>query len=344
MKRSIRNSLTAFAILATVAAATTGCGAKKKQAEEDAEPVKVPVKTVEAYTADIENTVQLTSNILPFKENNIAPSMPERIAGIYVDVGARVSRGQLLVRMDPTQFNQINVQYANTKADYDRIKTVYEAGGVSKQDMDQIAMKLSVEREQYNNLKTNIELRSPIDGVVTARNYDPGDMYGAQPILTIMQINTLKVTAAVSEQYFPYVKKNMPAEIRVDMYPDRAFEGKVSLIHPAIDATTRTFTVEISIPNPKSELRPGMFARTQLHFGSTPGIVVEDIAVQTLIGSNEKYLFVAVDGKAERRSVKTGRADDKKIEILSGVAEGEAVIVAGIQKLIDGTEIEIKND
>ena len=168
--------------------------------------------------------------------------MPVRIDNIYVEVGQAVGQGQLLAKMDPTQFNQTQVQLANLQADHDRIKAVYEAGGISKQQLEQSETSLKVQQEAYNNLKANIELRSPISGVVTARNFDPGDLYsGAMPVLTIMQTNTLKVTVAVSEQYFQQVKLNMPAEIRVAMYADKVFSGKDSLITPAIDAATRTF-------------------------------------------------------------------------------------------------------
>lgn len=335
-----------FVICLSLVSALTlmaGCKGNKKTVEAEETP-KVLVKTMTAEYQDVEDAAEFTSNIQPYKENNIAPSMSVRIDQIFVDVGANVRKGQLLVKMDPTQFNQSNVQLANLRADYDRLKAVYDAGGISKQQLDQAETALNVQLEQTNNLKDNIELRSPIDGVITARNYDPGDMYSATPILQVMQMNTLKVTAAVSEKYFPYVKMGMPAEIKVDMYPDRGFPGKVTLIYPAIDVATRTFEVEISIPNPKNELRPGMFSRTKLSFGTTPGLMVEDIAVQKQVGSNDKYLYVAIDGKAERRAVNTGRALGNKVEIVNGISEGEEVITAGISRLFNGTEIEIKND
>ncbi|MCD7970161.1 MAG: efflux RND transporter periplasmic adaptor subunit [Alistipes sp.] len=331
-------------VLFLAAVATTGCIAKKTVETVEEDP-KVLVKTQRTTYEVIDNTQEFTSTIHGYKENNIAPSLSMvRIDNIYVDVGDNVRRGQLLAKMDPTNYNQSNIQLTNLEADYNRIKAVYEAGGISKQELDQIETSLAVQREQTDNLKENIELRSPIDGVVTARNFDPGDLYMGTPILQVMQINTLKVTVAISEQFFPYVKMNMPADIRVDMYPDKVFEGKVSLIYPAIDAATRTFNVEITIPNQNRELRPGMFSRTTLHFGTMDALMVEDIAVQKQVGSNDKYLFVVKDGVAERREVVTGRQLGNRIQITSGVNEGDEVIIAGISKLNNGTEIEIVND
>ncbi|MCD8073194.1 MAG: efflux RND transporter periplasmic adaptor subunit [Alistipes sp.] len=331
-------------VLLMAAVAMTGCIGKKKTVETVEEP-KAPVKTQLAYYEEIDNTQEFTSTIHGYKENNIAPSLSMvRIDNIFVDVGQNVSRGQLLVKMDPTNFNQSNIQLMNLEADYNRIKAVYDAGGISRQELDQIETSLAVQREQTDNLKVNIELRSPIDGVVTQRNYDPGDLYSGTPILQVMQINTLKVTVSISEQYFPYVIMNMPTEIRVDMYPGQVFEGKVSLIYPAIDASTRTFNVEITIPNKDRLLRPGMFSRTILHFGKMPAIMVEDVAVQKQVGSNDKYLFIVKDGMAERREVTTGRQIGNKIQILTGLDDGDEVIITGISRLDNGTNVEIIND
>ncbi|MCD8172760.1 MAG: efflux RND transporter periplasmic adaptor subunit [Alistipes sp.] len=324
----------------------TGCGGRNKSAETVVEEdTRVLVKTMKTYYEEIDNTQEFTSTVHGYKENNIAPSLGSvRIDNIYVDVGHNVRQGQLLAKLDPTTYNQNNTQLTNLEADYQRIKAVYEAGGISRQELDAIETSLAIQREETNNLKVNIELRSPINGVVTERNYDPGDLYSGSPILQVMQINQLKVTVAISEQFFPYVKLGMPADIRVDMYPDRTFAGKVSLIYPAIDAATRTFNVEIAIPNGDLVLRPGMFSRTTLHFGVMDALMVEDIAVQKQVGSNDKYLFVARDGIAERREITTGRQVGNRIQVLTGVREGDEVIVAGISRLNNGTEINIIND
>ena len=326
-------------------AVMVGCGGgvQKKGAQVDTlADAKVPVKVAVAHTEEIEQSALFTSNIEAFVENNIASSMPMRISRILVDVGSKVSRGQLLVQMDPTQYNQVDVQLGNTQADYNRMKKVYDAGGISKQQMDQAEAALKVQKTQAANLLENTSLRSPISGVVTARNFDAGDMYsGAMPILTVMQIDRLKVSLSISEQYFPQVKKGMNAQIRVDMYPDRVFEGKVSLVAPAIEPATRTFKIEVTVPNASGDLRPGMFSRTQLVFGTKRGIMVDDVAVQRQLGTNDKYLFIDVDGKAQRRLVVTGAQIGSRVEIVSGVAEGDRVITAGVAHLMQGAEIEV---
>lgn len=337
-----KNVITSLSMLAAVAL-MTGCGGNKKTAVVE-ETMRIGVRVEKAVSRQIDDRAEFTSNIEAYKSNNIAPSMPLRIDRILVEVGQTVTRGQLLVQMDPANYNQVAVQLANLEADYNRLNKVFAAGGISKQTLDQTATQLEVMRTQSDNLLANIRLLSPIDGVVTARNYDPGDMYnGAVPILTVMQIQTLKVTLSLSERFFPNVRPGMGAEIRVDMFPDKVYEGKISLIYPAIDPATRTFMIEISIPNANKELRPGMFSRTTINFGKKQGIMVKDIAIQRQLGTNERFVFIEVDGKAERRVVTTGIQIGAEVEILSGLNEGDMVITEGVSRLMQGTEVDVIN-
>lgn len=336
--------LTGLAMM-SAALILTGCGGKKKDENASDAPQKVVVKTMNAAYEDVVISEEFTSTIQAFMENNIAPSAPGRIDRILVDVGDNVRQGQILATMDATQYNVTQTQLANLEADFRRIEAVYEVGGISKQEFDQAQTQLQVQRDQLTQLGTNTNLISPISGVVTQRNFDPGDVYlGTTPVLQVMQMDRVKVNASISEKYFTDVQVGKTAEIRVDIYADKTFEGKVTRIHPAIDASTRTFQVEITIPNPGKELRPGMFSRTIINFGSERGIVVEDVAVQRQIGSSEKYVYVAKDGKAVRRLVTTGRQTGDMVHITSGLEEGEQVVIAGMSRLMTGTEITISDE
>ena len=163
-----------------------------------------------------------------------------------------------------------------------------------------------MQREVVANLKKNIEVHSPITGVVTARNYESGDLFAAQPILHIMQIDPLKVVANISEQYFRNVKVGMPVDLKVDIFPGETFPGTVSLIYPALDP---------------------------------------DVAVQKQVGTAERFLYVIKgDSVAERRRVEVGRQVGDRVDILSGVAPGERVAVTALSKLFDGAKVEVKQN
>ena len=331
--------------LALVVLASCSCGGNRKSAPVVTE-TGVLTKTAPATEASVRLTESFTSEIEPFKENDITPAASGvHIDRILVDVGDRVQQGQLLATLDPTQYNQQLVQLRTIENDYNRLLPVFEAGGISKQQIDQAKAQLDVQREVVANLKKNIEVRSPIAGVVTARNYESGDMFAQQPILHVMQIEPLKVFVNISEQYFASVKVGMPVKLTVDIFPDEEFTGTVSLIYPALDPSTRTFKVEVKVPNAKRTLRPGMYARTTFDMGSREGVMVPDVAVQKQVGSAERYLYVIVgDSVAERRSIKVGRQVGDRVDILSGVEPGEPVAVTALSKLFDGAAVEIKKD
>jgi RND family efflux transporter MFP subunit len=344
MKTTLIARGTALAALAFLA---VGCGSRGKTTETAvAEEEKKPL--VKVYTAALETVAQteeFSGTILPFTENNITPSMGLRIEKILADVGDRVSQGQVLVELDRSSLLQSQVQLENLKTDLERFQTLYNAGGVAKQQLDQLTTQVQAAQVAYDNLLANTVLRSPVTGTVTARNYDPGDLYGSKgAILTVMQIDRVKVQVNVSEGYYPQVKVGMPVEVRLDVYPQETFAGQVSLIYPAVDAMTRTFTTEITIPNGDRKLRPGMFSRVSLNFGSAEQVVVPDVAVQKQAGTNERFGFVVENGKAVRRTFTVGRQTDSRVVILSGISAGERVVVAGGQKLLDGTEVDITQE
>lgn len=339
-----KNIISVFAIALMLG----GCTAKNS-VKESADAVKIPaVKIAESYEAPVMQQAEFTGTIEPFALNNISPSMGLRIDKIHVEVGDKVKKGQLLVEMDKRQYLQAEVQLSNLQTDFLRFKKLYEEGGVSKQQLDQLETQLSVSKHALDNLKENTDLLSPITGVVTNRAYDPGDVYSPATagILTVMQMDRLKVQINVSEQYFPNVKMGMPVDITLEVYPGEKFPGKVSLIYPSLDPATRTFTTEITIPNASGKLRPGMFSRVTLKFGDAERVLVPDVAVQKQVGTNERYVFVynESDSTVDRRTVTTGRVVGKEFEIVSGVNAGDKVVIAGAQKLKDKSKVTLQQN
>ena len=330
-------------VLLAVAATLAGCSGKKTEAVQT--DVRVLTKTATAVEKDVELTEEFTSEIQAWKENDITPAASGvHIDRILVDVGSHVKEGQLLVTLDPTQYNQQKVQLQTIENDYNRLLPVYKAGGISQQQIEQAKAQLDVQREVVDNLHKNTQVLSPITGVVTARNSEPGDLFMNAPILHVMQINPLKVIVHISEQFFRDVRLDMPVELRVDLFPDRTFEGFVSRIHPALDPATRTFTVEVRVPNQSEVLRPGMYTRTIFNMGKKPGVLVPDIAVMKQMGSAERYIYVIEDSMAVRRAVKIGRQVGNDVDILSGLKPGEQVAITALSRLSDGTPVEVKNN
>jgi len=337
---------TQIAVVLLSAAALMACGGKSKRQGETAGAAaeKVLIATAKVTSEVIDRQVQFSSSIEPNQKNNIS-GIAGRIDKINVRVGDHVQRGQLLVVMDQTQYTTTMVQLADLEQNYDRMKTVFDAGGVSQQQLDQMEAQLKVLRETAANLKDNTELLSPIDGVVTARNFDPGDQAAGMPVLQVMEIGTVKVISSLSEQYFPLIKLGLPVDITVDVLPGKQFKGRISLIYPTIDPTSRTFKIEVSIPNGGNVLRPGMFSRSSVNLGKVEAVLAPDLAVQKQTGTNERYVFVIEgDSVARRRVVQVGEQLGDRYIVDSGLTAGEAVAVTGPTKLIDGTPVKVKDD
>ncbi len=324
-------------------AALASCETKQQKTVETTEVQKIATTSTVAVAEVIEISEIYTSEIKAYKEVMVTPAASGvRVDKINVEVGDKVRAGQIIATLDPTQYNQQMTSLKNLRADYERIESVYNAGGISLQTLDQAKTNLLIQEEVAKNMKTNIEVITPISGVITARNTEAGNLFISQPIVNVMQIDKLKVTADIPEIYFPNVKMGMSVELTTEVYPGEVFEGKVSLIAPAISPDTRTFSVEVTVPNSSERLRPGMFGRTKFAMSSKDAITVPDIAVQKQVGTDDRYIFVNKGGVAERRTVTLGRLVGSKYDILSGVEAGEEVITTAFSRITNGTEILIQ--
>ena len=187
----------------------------------------------------------------------------------------------------------------------------------------------------------NTILVSPIEGVVSARNYDNGDMYGGQPILVVEQISPVKLKINVNESHYAKTHKNLDVKLNFQTYGDEEFKGNVDIIYPTINTSTHTFPVEISVENKDTRVRPGMFGKVTVNFGTQTRVVVPDQAVVKQAGSGNYYVFTYADGKVKRNNVELGQRMGDRYELLSGIESGSNVVIAGHTNLVDGTEVEV---
>lgn len=343
MNKIARNLAFAAAVMAAL---SCGNGKKAAPAAAAVEQVAEEAPLVTVVTVGKQNVPQTsvyTSSVEPYAKNNIAPQTSMRISKINVEVGDFVRAGQILAEMDKLQLQQAELQMKNNETEYNRLKGLYDAGGLSKSDLDAIELSYKVSKTSYENLLQNTILRSPIKGVVTARNYDKGDMYSmSQPIYTVEQIAPVKLLVGISESDYSKVKKGNEVNITVDAFPGKVFAGKINRIYPTINETTHTFNVEVIVPNKDNVLRPGMYARVTVQFGVNNSVVVPDTAIVKQTGSGERFVYVLnADGTVTYQNVKLGRRIDSMYEILSGIEDGAKVVTEGQVRLKDGVKVTI---
>ena len=344
--------LAAYAFMAS-AMLMASCSSEEKKVEEKVEKPLVKVETVVSQSVDqIGNYTATTEADVV---NNITTAMPNRIKAIYVDEGQKVSKGQRLVALDDVNTDSYELQVANAEANlknveinYNRAVELYKIGGGTKQSVEQMELSLinaqnalASAKRALQNVKENTVLTSPISGVVTARNYDAGDMTGQLPILTIAQVQPVKIVINVSESELAKVNNGMPAVVKFDTYGDEEFAGKVTMVAPTVDVATRTFGVEVTVANKDNRILPGMFARVELNLGTMEHVVVPDKAVVKQPGSGNYYVYVYKDGKVSYNQVQLGQRMGDKYELISGVESGSQVVVSGQSRLANGDAVEL---
>lgn len=318
----------------------SGCKNKKNNVSTVAKDFTIRTQQVTAQ--EVEQEYEYTAIVEAEAVNNIAPLTGGRIDKIYVEVGDHVSKGKVLVQMNENSLKQQKVQLDNLKKTFNRIDELYKVGGVSQSDWESQKAALDVAQTAYNNLLENTQLISPISGVITARNYDSGDLYGGLPVVTVEQITPVKMNINISEALFNKVKVGMPVKVRVDALDGLEVDGKVSLVYPTINGVTHTFPVEVQLANKDQKVRPGMYARVTINFGSANHVVVPDEAIYRQQGSGNRYVYIYKNGKVKFSQVQLGRHIDNKYELLSGAEDGDYLAVTGLSRLKDGMEVKVE--
>ena len=338
-----------FPILATLA--VVSCGGRGDSAQRPAgfpggpgapgADVTPSVEVVSATTRDVDQESTYSSTVEAYATNNIMPQTGARIRKINVEVGDYVVKGQVLAEMDRFQLEQLELQIQNDDVEYARLKGLYEEGGVSQSDFEAAELGYKVRKTNYQNLLENTILRSPINGYVTARNFDVGDMFAmSAPLFTVQQVVPVKLLVGISENEYTKVKKGDVVTLSVDALPGRTFTGKVNRLYPTINAATHTFNAEVLVQNADRALRPGMFARVKVTFGTNHRVVLPDQCIVKQEGTGQKFVYLLNnDDTVSYVPVTLGRHIGTEYEVIDGVKQGDNVVRKGQATLKDGVKV-----
>jgi len=287
---------------------------------------------------------------------------------------AEANAAQIEARLGLTRGNAFDVnavpEVQNAKAAYDlaqsefnRIKSLLDQKVVSQSEYDQRRTQMEASRQQFEAAKNGAEqqyqslqaararvalarkaladtvVRAPFNGVVAQRLVSAGDyVTKGMKVAQVVRINPLRVQLTIPEQFVSAVSVGQPVNFVVDAYADRQFEGRVKYVSPSLQADQRALTIEAVVPNPKSELKPGLFATARIEQrAKTPGILVPAAAVQTTGGTSRVY--VVTGDHVEERIVTTGQTVDDLVEISKGLKTGEKVATKNVPQLADGTKV-----
>lgn len=336
----MKKSLTFVAAL--VAAVACGNQGANNQSVAPAQTVpSVEIAVAQARDVPLENTY--ASTVQAEAVNNIAPQTGGRIRKINVEVGDYVVKGQILAEMDRLQLDQLELQVQNDEIEYERLKGLYNEGGVSQSDFEAAELGYKVRRTNLENVRENTILRSPITGFVSARNFDAGDLFSmSAPLFTVQQVTPVKLLVGISESEYSLVKKGDQVTLTVDAIPGRTFSGKIGRLYPTIDAATHTFKAEVTVPNTDRVLRPGMYARVKVNFGTRCSVVVPDQCLVKQEGTGTRFIYVLnADNTVSYLPVTIGRHMGREYEILEGLEDGQKVVLKGQSLLKDGIKVNV---
>ncbi|MBR3097417.1 MAG: efflux RND transporter periplasmic adaptor subunit [Bacteroidales bacterium] len=342
------NCKTILPILAILGAVSCGSRSGSQQSAGGpgfpggpAADVTPSVEVITASKRDVAEESTYSSTVEAYATNNIMPQTGARIRKINVEVGDYVVKGQVLAEMDRLQLDQLELQIQNDEIEYARLKGLYEEGGVSQSDFEAAELGYKVRKTNYQNLLENTILRSPINGYVTARNFDKGDMFSmSAPLFTVQQVIPVKLLVGISENEYTKVKKGDTVSLTVDALPGRSFTGKVNRLYPTINAATHTFNAEVVVQNSDRALRPGMFARVKVVFGTNHRVVLPDQCIVKQEGTGQKFVYLLNnDETVSYVPVTLGRHIGAEYEVIDGVLEGDTVVLKGQATLKDGVKV-----
>ena len=332
----------------------------------------IPVETDVVKTASIEQSIELTAWVRANMVADVTSKVTGRLKSlqlvkgegqiIYVEEGLKVKKGDQLAIIDHNIYQaQVDAAKAAVEAaqvglndaerEKKRIIALYEGGSATEQSKDKAVTTAELAATQLNSARANLELadinlqestiRSPIDGIVTQKHIDVGNLMNiGQRIVTVADINTVKLVVSAPERYVGQIKEGLPARIKVESYQGEFFEAEIYSVYPALDEQTHTIQIEIRLDNEKMLLKPGMFAQVTIVLKQKNDVVV--VPRDVVLGGkvDEPYVYVVEDGLAHKRVVKTGITEGANTEIIEGLKAGENLVVNGMNYLIDGIKVE----
>ncbi len=300
------------------------------------------VSTMILQPREVERKIEVSSNLQGYQTVNIAPSLQGKIEHIYVEVGDRKCRGDLLVMMDENQYKTTKLTLGNLTIEKRRMDALLISGSVSQQSYDQVKLSYDQTKESADFLEKNTYVKAPFDGVISAKNYEDGELYTGQPIVVLTEIKKLKTLIAIPETYFPLVKVGKKLTVVSEIYPGKKFPATIEVVYPTIDPSTHTFQCKVVIPNDNELLRPGMYVTSTVGLGKANVLAVPYQSVEKLVGANDRYVFLNNNGHAQRVSVQLGQRVDEDIEIIAPeIVPGVEYVHVGQHKLVDGVRLNV---
>ena len=341
--RTVR--LATVSVIVAVAACSTARSAETKNASDAAIAVRV-----EPATSIVRRQISTASGVVEARTMvDVAFQVPGKVGRVGPDDGDVVREGQLLAELDPTDYRlaaeQADAAAEHAAAERDRYRPLLDAGSVSPNDLERMesgARQSAAAAALAHKRLADTKLLAPISGIVAKRAIERGATVAAgQGAFTLVDLDVVKVRIGIPEADVDMMRNGQPATVTLPAIADATFAGRVTSVGVTADPATRTYAVEITVPNPAHRLKQGMVAEASVEGGrQTTAITVPAVAViRDADGATLLYLLDERTHRVHGRRVTVGTTRGGDVEIEKGLTAGELVVVAGQQRVREGTRV-----
>ena len=356
-----------YRIIIAIAVATgllaSACsGPSPAKASNSPSDSQLVVGVATAHQQDMIRTAQTQGALFPKEKAVLAAEVGGALAQVFADMGDQVAAGQVLARIDPreyqlrvdsaqAQLEQVQARLANAQANFQRMSELNRQHLVAAQQFDQSSAEMRVAQADADAAEKQLGIarkklndtfiRAPFAGSVQKRTVSLGEHVGeGMPLYELIATDPIKLRAPIPERFVPMAKVGLQVDLTVDARPDQTFHGTVSRIAPALDENSRTLLIEAEVPNADGTLKPGYFAHVTMNLGHDRALFIPNSAVLRYAGVARVFIFK--DGAVRSREITTGSAEGDQIEIISGLKQGEKVVISDVDRLADGTPVVAK--
>mgnify|MGYP006299287521 CR=1 FL=1 len=333
-----------------VAIAALRCGDRNNEAVSASRQIRIEVEAQRARRQTLNKTRVFSGVLEPLRQVDITP-LPlspgggAKVERLYVDVGDHVRRGQLLAEMDDGELVRARATFQPLKAQYKRARRLYDGKAMARARYEEIEAAYLAKKRQVSRIRENTTIRAPFSGVITDRTVQEGEIYTPQAglgrnagLFRLTQLDPLKVDLDVDEHAVAHLKEDMSVTMKTQAPDDTVITAKVLWVNPSAHMLSHTFKVRLLAPNPRHALKAGHFVQARIVLErKTDALSVPPAALV------EGNVYVVRDGTAFARPVRLGWQCTEYVEILSGIAAGDLVVVSGNKALPDSAAVIVAN-
>lgn len=334
-----------FALSATLLIAVAGCSGQQPGAAKKAASQAVEIVTAEANFQPMGLEIEAVGTARANESVEVTSKASNTVTAIRFEEGDHVRKGEVLIELDGAEARaslaEAEAALAESQNQFKRSRDLFTSKALSESQLDLIEATLKANQARVDVAKAKLAdtiIRASFDGNVGFRRVSVGSLVSPGTVITTLDDATLiKLDFTVAETYIHALQKNLPVIAATAGLPGREFHGKVTHLDSRVDSVTRSIAVRAELPNPKGELRPGMFMTVRLQGEVAPALLVPEGAIVPEQGHT--YVFVVENGAAQRREVKLGKRRPGEVEIVDGLKEHERVVAEGTQNLRDGATV-----